>query len=51
MEHGLITVPSDLAYGKTGAPMGGIGPNEVLQFKVHLIAITKKPSADSASKK
>lgn len=38
-----IYIPANLAYGKAGAPMGGIGPNEMLQFKLHLIAITKKP--------
>ena len=32
-----LYIPSDLAYGPNGAPRGGIGPNEVLIFKVELI--------------
>lgn len=35
-----LYIPSDLAYGSQGAP-GAIGPNEVLIFKVKLIAIKK----------
>ena len=35
-----LYVPSDLAYGPGGAPQGGIGPNEVLIFKVELIKVT-----------
>ena len=33
-----LYVPANLAYGLQGVP-GTIGPNEVLQFKVHLISI------------
>lgn len=44
----MLYIPAKLAYGPTGAPMGGIGPNEVLQFKLHLISIAKK---DKPSKK
>jgi FKBP-type peptidyl-prolyl cis-trans isomerase FklB len=32
----MLYIPSDLAYGKTGAG-GVIGPDEALIFKVHLI--------------
>ncbi|WP_281646433.1 FKBP-type peptidyl-prolyl cis-trans isomerase [Parendozoicomonas sp. Alg238-R29] len=32
-----LYIPSDLAYGPGGAPQGGIGPNELLIFKVELI--------------
>lgn len=41
----MVYIPANLAYGKNGAPMGGIGPNEMLIFKMHLIAITKNPAA------
>lgn len=34
----MLYIPSNLAYGKTGAG-GLIGPNEDLIFKVHLISI------------
>lgn len=40
----MIYVPSKLAYGIAGAPMGGIGPNQTLIFKLHLIKIAKKPA-------
>lgn len=35
-----LYIPSDLAYGPGGAPQGGIGPNELLTFKVELIKVT-----------
>ena len=35
----IITIPADLAYGKTGTPDGSIGPNQALIFKVDLIKI------------
>jgi FKBP-type peptidyl-prolyl cis-trans isomerase FklB len=35
----MIYIPSDLAYGDTGSPSGGIGPNEVLVFEVELLGI------------
>lgn len=35
-----LFVPSNLAYGKAGAP-GAIGPNQVLVFKIHLRKIVK----------
>lgn len=34
-----LFIPSDLAYGESGNPRGGIGPNEVLIFDVKLIDI------------
>ncbi len=34
-----LYIPSDLAYGPGGAPQGGIGPNELLIFKVELIKV------------
>ena len=36
-----VWIPSDLAYGVTGAG-GAIGPNEVLNFTIELIEIVKK---------
>lgn len=44
-----LYVPSDLAYGETGAPGGLIGPNEALIFDVELLdvkAADAKPAAD-----
>lgn len=35
----MLYIPSNLAYGPGGMPMGGIGPNSMLIFKVHLKAI------------
>ena len=35
-----LYIPSALAYGPGGAPQGGIGPNELLIFKVELIKVT-----------
>ncbi|CAM3475746.1 FKBP-type peptidyl-prolyl cis-trans isomerase [Parendozoicomonas haliclonae] len=37
-----LYIPSDLAYGPGGAPQGGIGPNELLIFKVELIKVNQK---------
>ncbi|MCB9034140.1 MAG: FKBP-type peptidyl-prolyl cis-trans isomerase [Chitinophagales bacterium] len=34
-------VPADLAYGASGQPQGGIGPNEPLIFEVELLSIEK----------
>lgn len=42
-----FTIPSDLAYGETGAG-GTIGPNEVLVFEVELISIKDTPTLDAA---
>ena len=44
-----LYIPSDLAYGKTGMPFGGIGPNQTLIFKVHLISM--KPATAKTSTK
>ena len=41
-----LFIPSDLAYGPGGAPQGGIGPNELLIFKVELIKVTN-PTPES----
>lgn len=38
----MLYVPPKLAYGANGMPMGGIGPNQVLIFKVNLISIKSK---------
>ena len=42
-----LTVPPALGYGEKGA--GPIGPNEVLLFKVELIAVTPKTSTAPAN--
>ena len=36
-----IVIPSDLGYGPAGTPGGPIGPNQVLQFRVELLAIVE----------
>jgi FKBP-type peptidyl-prolyl cis-trans isomerase FkpA len=36
-----FVIPSNLAYGESGAPQGGIGPNSVLIFEVELLDIMK----------
>jgi FKBP-type peptidyl-prolyl cis-trans isomerase FkpA len=35
----VLYIPSDMAYGPQGAPRGGIGPNEALEFEVELIEV------------
>ena len=42
-----IYVPSDLAYGAQGA--GIIGPNETLQFQIHLITVNPTSGGDSGN--
>lgn len=42
-----VFIPANLAYGAHGVP-GVIGPNQVLEFKVHLISI-QSPSSDTTS--
>ena len=36
-----VIIPSELAYGETGAPMGGIGPNETLVFEITTMGVHK----------
>ena len=33
-----VFIPSDLAYGATGAPDAGIGPNQDLIFDLQLVS-------------
>ncbi|ADX67469.1 MULTISPECIES: FKBP-type peptidyl-prolyl cis-trans isomerase [Weeksella] len=39
-------IPAALAYGENGAPQGGIGPNQALEFEVELLS-TKDASEES----
>lgn len=32
-------IPANLAYGENGAPQGGIGPNQALEFEVELLEV------------
>lgn len=34
-----VVIPSELAYGATGAPRGKIGPNETLIFEIELLKV------------
>lgn len=36
-----LYIPSDLGYGRRGAPQGGIGPNENLIFDIEVIDMAK----------
>lgn len=36
-----LVIPSDLAYGESGSPSGGIGPGVPLVFEVELLGIVK----------
>lgn len=43
-----LFLPSDLGYGPSGNPRGGIGPNSTLVFEVELLSIQPKPQAAAA---
>lgn len=38
-------IPANLAYGENGAPQGGIGPNQALEFEVELLEVKEAPAA------
>lgn len=38
-------IPGNLAYGPTGVPQAGIGPNEMLVFDVEILDINPEPQA------
>ncbi len=38
-------IPAELAYGINGAPQGGIGPNQALEFEVELLEAKDTPAA------
>lgn len=40
-ERKLLLIPSYLAYGGSGSPNGGIGPNTPLVFDMEVIAVSK----------
>ena len=44
-----IVIPSELGYGPSGTPGGPIGPNQVLQFRVELLAIVEPEGDDGAA--
>lgn len=37
-------IPAALAYGENGAPQGGIGPNQALEFEVELLSAKDAPA-------
>jgi|tagenome__1003787_1003787.scaffolds.fasta_scaffold20831793_2 peptidylprolyl isomerase len=45
----LLGIPSELAYGPTGSPQGGIAPDEALWFVVDVTATTPASTTTSAS--
>ncbi len=45
----LLGIPSELAYGPTGSPSGGIAPDEALWFVVDVTATTPASTTTSAS--
>ncbi len=44
----ILYVPSELAYGQQGAPRGGIGPNEALEFVFEVIEVIPNTAAEEA---